>query len=186
MHPQICSRIMDSDCRTISVHVFWMVRDCQTICFFKKNSKPRKVVVFFVVVRFTGDLESGEEKGGFLSSENGEWLKLVDMLWLLAFVVPPNHAGPCGFMDPSVFTGHSFLLCPSPFTFLSVCVCVCEYDLPEKLLCATLNYSAISYFCGHWRLAYKDCVTVFYILKLLVCLQVSNLWPNVTALWHPP
>ena len=57
-----------------------MVRDCQTICFFKKNSKPRKVVVFFVVVRFTGDLESGEEKGGFLSSENGEWLKLVDML----------------------------------------------------------------------------------------------------------
>ena len=100
----------------------WMVRDCQTICFFKKNSK---VVVFFVVVRFTGDLESGEEKGGFLSSENGEWLKLVDMLWLLAFVVPPNHAGPCGFMDPSVFTGHSFLLCPSPFTFLSVCVCVC-------------------------------------------------------------
>ena len=69
-----------------------MVRDCQTICLFKKNSKPRKVVVFFVVVRFTGDLESVEERGGFLRrGENREWWLKLDMWWLLAPLVVPPH-----------------------------------------------------------------------------------------------
>ena len=79
-----------------------------------------------------GDLESAEEKGGFLSRENREWLKL-DMWWLLAFVVAPNWRGgdamgagggapPWGFMDPSVFTGHSFPLWALPLSYASLCM----------------------------------------------------------------
>ena len=36
----------------------------------------KKLLRVFVAVRFMGDLESAEEKGGFLSRENREWLKL--------------------------------------------------------------------------------------------------------------
>ena len=44
--------------------------------FFAGFCEGKKSRCVFVVVRFMGDLESAEEKGGFLSRENREWLNL--------------------------------------------------------------------------------------------------------------
>ena len=50
--------------------------DIFTMGFFAGFCKGKKSRCVFVVVRFMGDLESAEEKGGFLSRENREWLNL--------------------------------------------------------------------------------------------------------------
>ena len=63
-------------------------------------------------------------------------------------VPPPNWWGwqggaapPWGFMDPSVFTGHSFPLWALPLSYASLCMTCWK----SFLLCGTLNYSDISY-----------------------------------------
>ena len=65
----------------------------------------------FVVVRFTGDLESVEERGGFLRrGENREWWLKLDMWWLLAPLVVPPHtlSRTPSWGSPSVHLGHKY------------------------------------------------------------------------------
>ena len=123
-------------CAPTSKEWFWIVRN---IFYHDHDVYPSMVELFAECKEMTACFCCCEVYGGFgkcggkgriLKQENREWLKL-DMWWLLAFVVPPPNwwggwqggaAPPWGFMDPSVFTGHSFPLWALPLSYASLCM----------------------------------------------------------------